>query len=76
MLEDEVDTGIPHFVADNISWLYPVDPNKIDCAMLLWENKSLAYTILDIGEQMQKMEQMLRDFCQNYAPINNPQSDV
>ena len=22
MLEDEGDTGIPHFVADNISWLY------------------------------------------------------
>ena len=33
ILEDEADTGIPHFVADNISWLYPVDP-KINCAML------------------------------------------
>ena len=26
MLEDEADTGIPQFVADNIAWLYPVDP--------------------------------------------------
>ena len=39
MLEDEADTGIPHFVADNISWLDPVDPKKINCAMLLRENK-------------------------------------
>ena len=50
MLEDEADTGIPHFVADNISWLYPVDPKKINCAMLLRENKSLASAILDLGE--------------------------
>ena len=46
MLEDEADTGIPHFVADNISWLDPVDPKKINCAMLLRENKSLASAIL------------------------------
>ena len=76
MLEDEADTGTPHFVAHNISWLYPVDPKKINCAMLLRENKSLASAILDLGEQMQKMKQMLRDFCQNYVPINNPQSEV
>ena len=44
--------------------------------MLLRENKPLASAILDFGEQMQKMEQMLRDFCQKYAPINNPQSEV
>ena len=25
---------------------------------------------------MQRMKQMLRDFCQNYAHINNPQSEV
>ena len=25
---------------------------------------------------MQKMKQMLRDFCQKYAPINKPQSEV
>ena len=74
MVEDEGDTGIPHFVTDNISWLYPVDPKKINCAMLLRENKSIA--ILDIAEQMQKMEQILRDFYQNYAPINKPQSEV
>ena len=33
MLEDKVDTGIPHFIADNLSWLYPVDPKKINCAI-------------------------------------------
>ena len=33
MLEDEGDTGIPHFVDDNISWLYPVDSKKINCTM-------------------------------------------
>ena len=76
MLEDEGDTGIPHFVADKISWLYPVDPKKINCAMLLRENKSLASAILDLGEQIQKMKQMVRDFFQNYVPINNPQSKV
>ena len=52
MLEDEADTGITHFVADNISWLYPVDPKKINCAMLLEENKSLASAILDLVEQI------------------------
>ena len=49
MTEDEGDLGIPHFVADNISWWYPVDPKKINCAMLLRENKSLASAILDLG---------------------------
>ena len=44
--------------------------------MLLRENKSLASAILDLGEQIQKMKQMLQDFCQNYVPINNPQSEV
>ena len=72
MLEDAVHTGIPHFVADNISWMHPVDPKKIICVLLLRKNKSLASVILDIGEQMQNMKQMLRDFCQNYDPINNP----
>ena len=61
-MEDEGDTGIPHFVADNISWLYPVDSKMINCAMLLRANKSLASAILDLGEQIQKMKQMLRDF--------------
>ena len=61
--EDEGGTGIPHFAADNISWYYPVDPKKINCAMLQRENKSPASAILDLGEQMQKMEQMLWDFC-------------
>ena len=57
MLEDEGDTGITYFVADNIiSWLYPVDPQKINCAMLLRENKSLASVILDLVEQIQKMK--------------------
>ena len=76
LLEDKADTGIPHFVADNTSWLYPVDPKKINCAMLLRENESLASAILDLGEQIQQIKQMLRDFCQNYAPMNNPQSEV
>ena len=76
MLEDEADTGIPHFVTDNISWLYPVDPKKINCEMLLRENKSLASAILDLGEQIQQMKQMQQDFCQNNAPMNNPQSEV
>ena len=49
MTEDEGDLGIPNFVADNISWWYPVDPKKINCAMLLRENKSLASAILDLG---------------------------
>ena len=40
------------------------------------ENKSLAFVILDLGEQIQKMEQMLQNFCQNYAPVNNPQSEL
>ena len=44
--------------------------------MLQRENKSLTSAILDLGEQMQKMDQMLQDFCNNYAPINNPQSEV
>ena len=44
--------------------------------MLQRENKSLPSAILDLGEQMQKMEQMLWGFCQKYAPINNPQSEV
>ena len=76
ILEDEGDTGIPHFVADNISWLYPVDPKKFNCAMLLRENKSPASAILDLAEQIQKMKQMPRDFCKNYVPINNLQSEV
>ena len=76
MLEDDADTGIPHFVADNISWLYPVDPKKINCVMLLRENKSLASAIMDLGEQIQQMKQMPQDFCQNYVPTNNPQSEV
>ena len=74
MIEDEGDTGIPNFVADNISWLDPVDLTKINLAILLRENKSLASAILDLGEHIQKMEQMLENFCQNYVPINNPQS--
>ena len=76
MLEDERDTEIPHFVADNVSWLYPVDPKKINCPMLLRDNKSLASAILDIVEQMQKMEQILRDYCQSYVPRNNPPSEA
>ena len=76
MTEDEGDLGIPHFVADNISRWYPVEPKKINCAMLQKENKSLASSIPDIGEQMQMIEQMLRDFYQKYARINNPQSKV
>ena len=76
MTEDEGDLGIPHFVANNISWWYPLHPKKINCAMLLREKKSLASAILDLGEQMQTMEQMLRDFRQKYAQINNPQSEV
>ena len=76
MLEDEADTGIPHFVGHNISWLNPFDPKKINCAMLLRENKSLASAILYLGEQIQQMKQMLRDFCQNYVHMNNPQSEV
>ena len=63
MTEDEGDLGIPHFVADNIPWWCLADPKKINCALLLRETKSLENAILDLGEQMQKMEQMLRDFC-------------
>ena len=44
--------------------------------MLLREKKSFASAILDIGEQIQKMEQILQDFCQNYVQINKPQSEV
>ena len=33
MLEDDDESGIPHFVADKISWLYPVDPKKNNCTM-------------------------------------------
>ena len=59
MTEDEGDTGIPHFVADNISWWYPVDPKKINsCALLQREFKSQASAILDLVEQMQKIEQI------------------
>ena len=79
MTEDEGGIAIPYFVADNISWCDPVDPKKFNCAMLQRENKSMASAILDLGEKMQKMEQnnlMSWDFCQNYAPINNPQSEV
>ena len=49
---------------------------KINYAMLQRENKSLTSAIQDLPEQMQKIEQMLRDFCQNYVPTNNPQSEV
>ena len=45
MTEDEGDKGIPHFVADNISWWYPVDPKKISCALLQRENKSMSSAI-------------------------------
>ena len=76
MLDDEGDTGIPHFVVDNISWLYSVAPRKINCAMLPRENKSLASAILDLREQIQKLNQVQQDFCQNYVPINNPQGEV
>ena len=62
MTEDEGDTEIPHCVSDNISWWYLVDPKKINGAMLQRDNKSLASAIPDLGEQMQKMEQMLLDF--------------
>ena len=72
MTEDERATGIQHFVAYDVSWWYPVDPKNINCTMLLKENKSLTSAILDLGEQMQKMEEMFRDFCQNYALTNNP----
>ena len=89
MLEDEADTGIPHFVADNISWLYPVDPKKINCAVLLRENKSLAsanlphcsclpyalYITKNFIDNNRPL-QMLRDFCQNSVQMNNPQSEV
>ena len=34
MTKDEGGTGIPHFIADNISLWYPVDPKKINYAML------------------------------------------
>ena len=44
--------------------------------MLLRENKSLASAILDLGEQIQQMKQMLRVFCQNNIPMKNPQSEV
>ena len=76
MTEDQGGTSISHFLADDISWWYPVDSKQIIYAILQRENKSLASAILDLGEQMQKMEQTLRDICQNYAPINNPQSEV
>ena len=73
LVEDKSDTGIQHFVADNISWRHPVDPIKIKYAMLQRENISLASAILDLGEQMQKMKHMhWWDFCQNSAPMNNP----
>ena len=68
ILEDEGDTEIPHFVADNKSWLYPFDPKKVNCAMLLRDSKSLASEILDIGEQMQKIEQLLRTFVKIMLP--------
>ena len=76
MTEDKGGTGIPHFVADNISWWYPVDSKKIYSAMLQRENKSLVSAIMDLVDQMQKMELMFRRFCHNYALINNPQSEV
>ena len=44
--------------------------------MLQRQNKSLASVILDLGEQIQKMEQTLLDFCRNYASINYQQSAV
>ena len=75
MTEDEGDTGIPHFIADNISWWYPVDQKKINGGMLK-ENKCLASAILNLEEQMQEMEQMLLRVCQKYAPVNNSQSEV
>ena len=59
-----------------VYYLYPVDQRKINCEMLLRENKSLASAILDLGEQIQKMKQMLQNFCQNYVPINNPRSEI
>ena len=51
MLEDEADTGIPHFVVDDISWLYPVDPKKINCAMLPRENNSLLLRFWILGSR-------------------------
>ena len=65
MTEDEGDLGILRFVADDIPLWHGVDPNKINCTMLLRENKSLASAILDLGEQMQNMEQMLGIFVKS-----------
>ena len=65
MTEDKGDLGIPHFVADNISWWYPVDPKKINCAMLLTENKSRASKILDLGEKMKKTSKCCGTFVKN-----------
>ena len=42
-----------------MSGIHDPHPKKINCEMLLRENKFLASAILDLGEQMQKMEQML-----------------
>ena len=56
---DESDTVILHFLADNISWWSPVDQKKINSAQLQRENKSMASAILDLREQMEKLEQML-----------------
>ena len=52
MEEDEDKPGITHFVADNISWWYPVDPKEINCAILQRENQSLASAVLGLGEKL------------------------
>ena len=73
MLEDEGDTGITHFVADNISWLYPVDPKKINCAKLPRENKSLASAILDLGRLVSyTITLRLKNVCSKRSRITAP----
>ena len=74
MAEDEGGTGMPHFALTMCHGGIPLVQRR--STMLQRENKSLASAILDIGEQMKKMEQMLQDSCKKYAPINNPQSEV
>ena len=64
----------PHFIQSSHSVLIlnsPLVLSSFHTAVLYY-----ASAILDLWEQMQNMEQMLPDFCRNYAPINNLQSEV
>ena len=57
----------------NLIGPHPLQSSLIDPTLY---KKIPGFGDLNLGEQIQKIGQMLRNFCQYYAPIHNPQSEV